>query len=511
MKLGEVEFTAPTHVFGGYINLIPYSDDDDVSDASGKPFERRDEIVAKVFPPGDFGYMIKHHRPAVRTLDIASADGDEMKEHIKLVDTHIGIVVGVERDGKPGAVSINNPQTYQSGLFGDPDYPMVFVRPVLPDYVPGDVRPQIIANIRTMLVAFNTVSQFPQDYNGGDPLATYDVEKLKTHVEMMVKAVAGDASADAFFKDPDNLIYCAELAHVGTSAGLHFPLNDATMVPLVGQQVWDTFKAEVVKHNAGEKSLFMWNQAGTTKRNRNGLVSLINLAIAPEDLKAVPDYAPDDIKAAEKAKLAFKPMTMADTIEQFLRTHIPREQMGEQVAPLQAAVLKAMLPGIVDATGMDRLPPEDPRVLAVTAVFAEIVGIVEKPYGSYAEFREAIEPGLQKARMITGPRPGSQPGKAFFVPPSLLHVVAQGKHKGGLLELKYEGHGVHISQLQLKPEPSAPPEPEPVVPPAPQEPFANSCVAACGVFAPDLSCACDPTCATYGDCCPDYEEQCVNN
>ena len=33
MKLGEVEFKSPTHLFGIPVNVIPYSDDDDVKDA----------------------------------------------------------------------------------------------------------------------------------------------------------------------------------------------------------------------------------------------------------------------------------------------------------------------------------------------------------------------------------------------------------------------------------------------------------------------------------------------
>ena len=49
----------------------------------------------------------------------------------------------------------------------------------------------------------------------------------------MVRAIAVDLDARAFFEDPASLLYCAELGFVGMSAGLHFPLNAKTMVPLL--------------------------------------------------------------------------------------------------------------------------------------------------------------------------------------------------------------------------------------------------------------------------------------
>lgn len=53
-----------------------------------------------------------------------------------------------------------------------------------------------------------------------------------------------------------------------------------------------------------------------------------------------------------------------------------------------------------------------------------------------------MTPLLDQARQITGPRGD---GNGLFTPPSLFHVVAQGKQPGGLLGLEYVGHGVHFS------------------------------------------------------------------
>lgn len=497
VDLGQAKFPAPTHLFGAPVNVIPYSNEDGIKDAAGKTVERGDAGIAKAFPRGVVGYAIKHHRPEHRKLspqDIAA----NMKEQVKLQDTHIEIVVGVSRDGQAGAVTLNNPQTYEQGLFGTPQYSMVFVKPEWPSYLSAAQIKAFNDNVRTMIAAFNTVSDFPGDYNGGDPLAAHDVAKLKEHVKQMVLAVGGDAAAQAFFKDKNNLVYCAELAFLGTSAGLHFPLNDATIVPLVGQAAWDAFKAEVDKHNAGEASAF-------TTMNKNSRAKYVDLSFAPADLKAMPSYSSSP---ADAQKLAFKPMTMADILQHFLRTHVPREQLGEQLAPVQGQLLEQMKPGVLEAMAMDQLPATDPKRVAVEQLFGALVAVVKKSYGSYAEFQAALEPLMAQARKMTGPRDDS--GAGYFVPPSLLHVVAQGKHPGGLIGLKYVGHGIHWSAVSL---PATPPAPNPndngsldVVPPT--NPFAKSCRSSCGGSSPDGSCWCDNGCAEYGDCCSDKGTVC---
>jgi hypothetical protein len=358
-----------------------------------------------------------------------------------------------------------------------------------------------------MILGFNAVSVFPGDYNGGDPLAANSPAKVREHAVMMVRAITGDATAQAFFADPAHKIYCAELAHVSASAGLLMPLNAATMVPLVGQETWDAFVAEVEAHNAGEPSAFV-------EMNENKRVALVELALAPADLLPAPEYAPAEIRAEEQQRLAFEPMTMADIVDQFLRTHVPRESLGESLAPAQGAMLAQMKPGLIEAMGLDGLEAEDPRRAAVEQLFQKIVEVVSTPHADYNAFRAELEPLLAQARMMTGPTDDS--GSGLFVPPSLLHVTAQGKMTDALLGLKYVGHGLHYSVCRRKQDPVQPdpevdpepdPEPEPVV--EPDAPFGGSCAASCGGPAPDSTCYCDEVCVQYGDCCPDYEEHCV--
>ncbi|MGI9239491.1 MAG: hypothetical protein ACR2RV_01745, partial [Verrucomicrobiales bacterium] len=56
---------SPTHVFGDTVRIVPYHDLDgeaDVADAEGNTYQRGDLALSEIFRPGEFGYMMKHHR-----------------------------------------------------------------------------------------------------------------------------------------------------------------------------------------------------------------------------------------------------------------------------------------------------------------------------------------------------------------------------------------------------------------------------------------------------------------
>lgn len=489
VRVGDKVIPAPTHLFGEAVNVIPYSNDDDVKTADGRVLKRGDAVIAQVFEPGQVGIAIKHHRSEFPKLDLNTANASAMKEHFKLQDTHIEVVVGVNRDGQRGAITLNNPQSYENGAFGNEHYAMIFVRPVYPSYLAADQIKAFEANVRTMLVGFNAVTDFPGDYNGGDPLGARNPEKVREYVKKMILAINGDVAARAWFRDSDNQVYCAELAFLSFSAGLIAPLNDASMIPLVGEEQWTLFKDAIAKHDRGESTAF-------TELNDNDRVSYIrDLTVAPEDLKPAAAYGPE----GEDKKLALEPLTMSDILDEFLRTHIPRELFGESLAPAQAAVLAAMKPALLEQMRMNTLPAEDPRRVAVEQLFDAIVKAVGQSYEDYAAFRAAIDPLLAKARAAVGPRGDS--GEGLFVPPSLFHVAAQGK-RAGLLHFQYEGHGVHVSAVKRRAQPG--PEPTPV------ESISSevSCQSQCGGMAAG-GCYCDARCQTNPEsCCVDYAAAC---
>lgn len=514
VKVGDQTLPAPTHLFGDVINIIPYSNEDGQVDATGQPFERGDQIIAEYFTPGKVGIGLKMHRPEHRVIDLNSADASAMKEDFKLQDTHIELVVGVEQaeHGHVGAITLNNPQNYENGRFGDRTYSMIFLEASYPAYAAERVE-DYNDNVRTALVGLNAVTNFPGDYNGGDPLAGNTPEKVQDYVDQMVRAIAGDSEAEAWFKEDANQVYCAELAFLAYSAGLIQPINRAAMVPRVGEEVWSAFEAQVELHNRGVDELQAGGTVSEPSRflvlNDNKRVGMVRIELAPEDLPPVADLAPNPDEAAQL--LALQPMTMADIVKEFMRTHIPRQILGEALAPVQGAVLAKMKPGLFEVMGMDQMPDGDPRKAAVDALFDQIVEVVGQPYDDYAAFQEALAPYLAQAQQVTGPRPGQEDGTGLFVPPSLFHVAAQGQYTG-LMSFQYVGHGVHVSNVQKKAGQEEEPTPveditSAVSCSAVPENNVSGAVDSCGGQAPG-GCYCDAVCADYGDCCDDAASAC---
>jgi hypothetical protein len=502
--IGDQAIPAPTHLFGDVINVIPYSNEDGGTDATGAAFERGDQEVAKVFQPGQVGIALKMHRPEKQVVDLNDADPSVMKEDFKLQDTHIEVVVGVEKaeHGQAGAITLNNPQGYEEGRFGNKTYSMVFMRPTFPSYVNAEQKAEYEKNIVAAAVMFNAVTDFPGDYNGGDPLAANSVETYKVYTEQAIKAATGDQAAQAWFKDPANQVYCAEFAYLSLSSVVD-PLTASNLVPRIGQELWDAFVAEVDKHNRGVDEFqetgnlpSAENTSSFVELNSNKRAAMIRINLPSDSLQPMGSLSPNP---DDNSKLALKWMTMSDIVRQFMRTHLPREILGEQMAPVQGAVLAKMKPGLLEQMGMDQMPEDDPRRVAVEALFAQIVQVVSTPYENYAAFQAALEPYAAQAAQITGPRDSA--GSGAFVPPSLYHVVAQGHHDGGLLGIQYEGHGVHASATQKKQGASEP------VTPTEDIDQTISCEAQCGGQA-EGGCWCDSACSNYGDCCGDYAQVC---
>lgn len=427
-----------THLFRGPLVIVPYHDEDDIVDAAGEPIERGDQELSRLFPPGEIGFAVRHRRPRHRTLSLSQGE-TQIKEEIKMRDGHVEIVVGVMRDGKPGVVTLNSPQTYERGRFGGASYPMIFLRPIWPEALSASSKIAFRDNVRTMMAGFAAVADFPLNYIGGDPVGARDADAVRQHTAMMLRAIAGDEQAKDWFRNDQTRLYCSELAFLAASAGLLVPLNANHTVPLVGEEVWQKVRHEIEVQQAGGDSNF-------SKLSRNPLSHLVDLTEAPAELEPVAAYLPGN---DNEERLAWKPMTMADLVERFLALYLPRSELGEELAPLQGKLLAATRKGVLETLGMHRLPEDDPQLIQVLDLFDRIVEIVSVPHQDYETFRQHLEPLLEQAREVSGPSP--LPGAGLFVPPSLLHLVARGDWTGGLLGLEYVGHGLHFSLVRRNP------------------------------------------------------------
>lgn len=446
------KITADTHLFPGRkLTILPYSDFDSLSrDARGNRHTSGDSALAEAIQPGEIVFAIKHHRCSHRLLDQKTA-AENLKEHLKLQDTHIQLAAGVmdRGRGQPGVVTLNSPQSYPGesgppGRFGTDNYPMIFVKPTFPVYLPAEIHPVFVDNIRTMAVAFNAVAKFPGNgrYNGGDPLAANTPEQVVEHVTRMVLAIAatGDRQRGAreWFSKPENLIYCAEFAFIAATAGCLCPLNITYLEGLVGEKVARNFIAILDKQASGHKTEL-------TRSNPNKMANLVTVAIAPSDLKPMPEYASAEQLPLESTKLAFEPFTPADIVDHAMRLHFDREKQGESIAPVQAAVMQKMQAGFIEMLNLDGSDADPVQRRAAKSVYGSIISIVGTQHSSYQEFRNALDPVLALARELTSGKANNGHRSKLFVPPSLFHIVARHEHTGGLLGLDYIGHGFHLS------------------------------------------------------------------
>lgn len=544
---------SPSHLFGND-TWLPYADqglmtttDTGVRLADGSVDSQLTgdaELVSALCKhgEGDLGISLKHVAPQFRTLDPSTID----KEAMKLHDTHIQLWVCVkDAKGKLRALTLNNPTNYAKessafdgsgfaqekvyGAFGTRAYGTIFLRAGYGalgaeaqktlagvDGKPVELWRAFHDNLRTMAVLFNSVSWFPVDYNGADPLAAYSPKTVRQHVAMMVHAVIGTPGArDWWLSDVTHYIYCAELAHLAASAALLVPLNESGLVgleaapgfPALDATHYQAFAAELAKHNkvaakGGALSAQDLRVTYIGKKNRlntgedstpfagftPGAISRIRLPLSPAALKPFASYTARATECADPARqdepdcLAFVPLTVADMVQNFLAIYVPRYLAYEEpdaakraaleasYAEVQAALLVGMKPSLYEAMALTGSSPQEVQgraaVSAIIDALAAPGGVIRASYASYGAYQQALaaSPAMQQARALvsSGPKPSS-----YFSPPSLFHLAAL-KRNSGLLGLDYIAHGIHFSLLKKK-------AGTPANPPAPATPAATPC------------------------------------
>ena len=401
----DKKIVADTHLIvndPAKINLIAYDD--------GLGEKQTD--LKKYFQPGEIGISIKHHSPHPE---------EGLSEHIKLQCSHIQVVVRT----KDGVITVNNPQDYQQGLFGDPSYPMIFTKPVFPDSLtPAQVQ-AYIQNIRTWLVIANTFTVFPGNYNGSDPLTCLDKTKILKMGKSLVGAIQKNPHDLEWLQNPEQHAYCAELAYLALNLGLYFPLNK--------QHLGSAF--EFVKKELESKKFL--------DSNNNKHIKNIDIAMADDSLAPIDNLISLSGSGQFWNGLAVTPFSIADMIEQFIQRTIPRHDLGEaegsKYQPLVFEKIKPMLKEFLEIENTEAEPVFDQAIIKVSK-------IVSTRYPSYTDFRNALMPVFKELEEIS-----LKYGHAY-VPPHCFLIRATDsishQKQNGVLGWKYVGHGLHSSLLK---------------------------------------------------------------
>jgi hypothetical protein len=396
----------PSHLLGlkeDALVILPYDN----------ALRTKQSAIAAHFPRGEVGISLKHHTPHPEP---------GMQAAMKFQSTHIQLVVGLEG----GVATLNNPKQYENGLFGDNKYPMIFLRLKFPEGISEEKARHYMDNIRSWLVILNTYTEFPGDYDGGDPLSCVTKEALAKFAKMLVAALLGDEGARAWLKDPEQRAYCAELAYLALNLGVYFPLN-ATFLGSDTEKV----KAEL----ASKDFLDM---------HPNEFVDEIDLHNAPETLRPIDEeIAVEPGAGLFWAGLAVKPFCCADMVAEFLRRAVSRKAMGEEKgAVVQGQVLRGARPSFYKLLHLEG----DDTKAAFDSLLDRALAIIETPFPSYDEFRAALAPVLKDLSEFSLAH-----GMAYIPPHAFLlratDFITEGKREG-LFGFTYVGHGVHASLVK---------------------------------------------------------------
>lgn len=353
---------------------------------------------------------VKHHA--------MEADSDS-KEKIKLQCSHAQLVVSSE--GK--VCTYNNPQNYQGGMFGSPKYPMIFMTPVFPADVSKEDVCEYEKNIILWATLLNSFSEFPGDYNGGDPLSAKSKDEAIEYGNHVLKALMGDEVSIQWIKKPFNHLYCAELVYLSLTLGVIFPLNRSNL----SQGVYDNLLKQLSTND------FL-------SENKNPYIKNIKLELPRDGLIALKDdHAEGDTYF--DSSLAVRPMLFSDMITCFIKYNINRGKLGETSGRYQLELLQSirpminsMMPGILNTE--------------VNALIDDLEIVLKTEHQSYQEFKSKLTPILGA---INGAVAKVSSASNIFVPPHTFLVRAleyerEGRIKG-ILGMKYLGHGHHKSLI----------------------------------------------------------------
>lgn len=348
---------------------------------------------------------VKHH-----------AINPSLQESMKLQCTHIQIVIRVGDK----VFTVNNPQEYEGGLFGDKTYPMYFLNLGFPDEMNGDLIETYEDNIIAWLAIANTFSKFPSDYDGGDPLTAKSDEEIKKLGDKLLSALSGDQDSIDWLSKEENKLYCAELAYVGLTLGITYPLNKSYLSESELKLIKDQF--------ANKKFL---------SQNSNPFIELLDLKLSPENLKSFGLKEDNDFFGNQ---LAIRPMKVSDMLTAFIKYSVDRESLGNSCGKYQKELFEKAMPMINPYLPIEALR----RGSKLNHLLEEVKDIFMTNYDSYHDFKSSLSKKLQE--IDTEVVKYSNSRNVFLAPHCFFIRALENKleeKRKGLLFFDYVGHGVH--------------------------------------------------------------------
>jgi hypothetical protein len=459
----ETIFNVETIKVPGFIGI---ADAEWVPGPEGKEVSGHEDIVKFLDAYGLLVCTFTYHKDRYgRVLDLRwpSKDApqfDVMEIFLKNEGHHSGVFVPANWFGSQKAFgSLNEPDSYHGGLFGNNGFMPVAQRLVFPEFVTKEQARGYTDSIICWMGLMNPFVEFASnDFNGGDPTTVCDRPTLKEFLKNCLLASLGSIDAMDWLNNSENKTYCAEFVYIGLNTPV-FPFNKQGLsLVLDGDEAKVTDILRLQERQNTRRTNFI-NKASDNPQFQS---FNIQMPIVPEDLPPLDVLMANHKQAPDPNSIPFPPFTLSQVLRRAFRTLLPRQKdvNNAKLSEAQARLFGYLEPVILKQLGLYILTPlapgeqplsmtpvpgqpipvtdGDPRVIAIREFSALVQQTVEKKYDSYEAFDQAVDEVMAKADSLMGSEQ-----IVYFIPPRIYVDLGQNDGDNNLPK----GWGFHLETV----------------------------------------------------------------
>ncbi|MBD1843931.1 hypothetical protein H6F89_11075 [Cyanobacteria bacterium FACHB-63] len=360
---------------------------------------------------------------------------------IKNEGHHSSVIVPAQRFRQnqliPSYATLNEPDAYHEGLYGNDGYVAIAQRLRFPNFVASEQARGYINTIICWIALLNPFVQFPDNYSGGDPTRIGNCTQLQELLKNGLLASLGDAKAIAFFNVPANKCYCSEFISVCLNTVLH-PFNKAGLAELLE----DAEKAQQILAIQNQQNKRQVNLLSQKTNNPEFKAFNIPMPVVPENLPPLNVLMTQQGQSVPNS-LPFPPFSISQVIRRAFHKLLPRNQakpdLNLKIAHAQARLLKSMKPALIQQLGLSNLPETDSKVVAVSQFLDAASDQLNEMPSNQIELEQKINTLMQKAdELLIG-----ADDRVWYVPPRIY--VDLGQNDGD--EFLPQGWGLRLETV----------------------------------------------------------------
>jgi hypothetical protein len=449
----ETLINAETLKIPGFIGI---SDDEQVADPQDNTVYGYEDIIKFLDKYGLLICTYQYNKDRYgKIIDLrlppnVEEQADLMDIFIKNEGHHSGAIVPAQRFGGIKAfASLNEPDNYHDGMYGNNGFVAVAQRLVFPEFVTQQQARGYTDSIICWLALINPFANFAlNDINGGDPARVCDRATLKKFLKNCALASLGVQEAIEFLNQPENTLYCSEFIYIGLNTPVYpFNLQGLTMV-LDG----DEAKAKEILKLQEYQNIRRENILSVKSSNPQFKAFNIQMPVLPENLP------PLDVLMAngeiEANSIPFPPFKLSQVLRRAFRTLFPRQEAVNDIKRVkaQAKMLEYLEPLILKQLNLDNsavpgfptpvhnqfpMPrispplheistpsnptaPDSSKVIAVRQFIVFVQEQLQRQFDSYEEFDVTVDLIMEKADELVGAGDFTH-----FVPPRIYIDLGQ--------------------------------------------------------------------------------------